>query len=180
MRFLASKAGDGRDRSAAQITAGVEPDMDSFAADLLGATLVDAQDELWAAWNAIERAGNPERALTWLTEPPPWPPASVAKYLGREGESAMSMVETLAAELAPDASSRAWLVRSWLQPGRRVDEQLIHELAHADSGRLGREPRFRAWLEEEWTAWARQRYRRVARVAAADPRPALAGKNGSP
>ena len=73
----------------------------SLVADLLGATLVDAQDELWAAWNALERAGSPEPAHKRLTEPPAWPPASVEKYLKREGENAMSLIETLAGELSP-------------------------------------------------------------------------------
>ena len=70
-----------------------------MVADLLGATLVDAQDELWAAWASLERAGYPEPALEWLTEPPPWPPASVAKYLRRDGETGDV--------LDPDAGRRA-------------------------------------------------------------------------
>ena len=36
-------------------------EVESLVADLLGATLVDAQDELWAAWSALERAGSPGR-----------------------------------------------------------------------------------------------------------------------
>ena len=47
----------------------------SVVADLLGATLVDAQDD--GAWDAVERAGSPELARKRLTEPPTWPPASV-------------------------------------------------------------------------------------------------------
>ena len=35
------------------------PEADGLLADLLGATLVDAQDELWAAWAALERRGHP-------------------------------------------------------------------------------------------------------------------------
>jgi hypothetical protein len=139
---------------------------DLLVADLLGATLVDAQDELWLAWASLERAGVPEQGVQWLTEPPPWPPASVAKYLRRDGERAMSLTETLAAELAPEPAVRAWLIRSWLAPGRTLDDSVIAELAGAVDGRLCREPRFRAWLRGEWTAWARQRYRRVARWAA--------------
>jgi hypothetical protein len=139
--------------------------MDLLVADLLGATLVDAQDELWGAWASLERAGLPDNAVQSLTEPPPWPPASVAKYLRREGEHAMALTETLAAELAPDPAARAWLIRSWLSPGRSLDDKLLAELAGALDGRLCREPRFRAWLRAEWTAWARQRYRRVARWA---------------
>jgi hypothetical protein len=99
-----------------------------------------------------------------MTEPPPWPPASVQKMLQREDEGA-ALLETLSREVAPAADLRAWLVRSWLAPPRQVDGRLLLELARAEEGRLAREPRFRAWLRAEWTAWARQRYRRVARLA---------------
>ena len=77
----------------------------------------------------------------------------------------MALIETLAAEVAPEPPARAWLIRSWLAPPRVVDETLLAELTQAAEGRLCREPRFRAWLRAEWTAWARQRYRRVARWA---------------
>ena len=140
-------------------------DSSGLLADLLGATLVDAQDELWAAWAALERGGYPDQALGWLTEPPPWPPASVARMMTGTGEHGMSMAETLAGQLATEPTARAWLVRSWLSPPRQIDEKMIDELALAAGGRLLQEPRFRDWLCEEWTAWARQRYRRVARLA---------------
>ena len=48
---------------------------------------------------------------------------------------------------------------------RRVDGELLAEIAEADGGRLSREPRLRAWLRSEWRAWHRQLYRRVARLA---------------
>jgi hypothetical protein len=157
---------DVRDRAA-------DPDFESLVADLLGATLVDAQDELWAAWAALERAGSPRAARKWLTEPPHWPPASIEKYLKREGEHAMSLLETLAGELSPRAAVRGWLIRSWLSPARVVDEALLAEMSHATEGRLIHEPRFRSWLRAEWTASARQRYRRVAKLAATtEPRSA--------
>ncbi len=38
-----------------------DSDFELLLADLLGATLVDAQDELWAAWKVLERAGSPDR-----------------------------------------------------------------------------------------------------------------------
>jgi hypothetical protein len=142
-----------------------DPDTEPLVADLLGATLVDSQDELWTAWDALERAGSPGPARTRLTEPPAWPPASVDKYLKREGENAMSLIETLAGELSPRPAVRGWLIRSWLSPPRLVDETLLAEMAHAAEGRLIHEPRFRAWLRAEWTASARQRYRRVAKLA---------------
>jgi hypothetical protein len=150
--------------------------VDALVADLLGATLVDAQDELWLAWSALERAGFPESVHERFTEPPPWPPASIEKYLKRKGESSMSLIETLAAELAPTPSVRAWLVRSWLSPPRSVDESLLTELAQAADGRLCAEPRLRAWLRAEWTASARQRYRRITRLAASSQPHSLAAK----
>jgi hypothetical protein len=153
---------------------------DALVGDLLGATLVDAQDELWTAWRELDRAGNPESARKWLSEPPPWPPASIEKYLRREGENSMALIETLASELAPTAAIRAWLVRSWLSPSRPVDDSLLSELARAADGRLCAEPRLRAWLRAEWTASARQRYRRVSRmVGNSQPQSASAEKSRS-
>lgn len=138
-----------------------QPDVDALVADLLGASLVDAQNELVSAWEAWERAGRPETFGRWLTEAPPWPPASVDRLLKTPG--AGPLLDTLTAQITPEADLRAWLVRSWLVPERRVDGALLAELAGAMNGRLAREPRFRAWLRGEWTAWARQRYRRVER-----------------
>ncbi len=146
--------------------AAVDTAVESLIADLLGAALVDARDELFSAWAAVEKAGEPAAALDRLLEPPTWPPPSVARYLRDGGENGMSLLQTLAAELAPDAPARAWLVASWLAPQRTVDLALLAEIAHAADGRLSREPRFRTWLAAEWTASARQRYRRVARLAA--------------
>jgi len=142
-----------------------DPAVEALVADLLGSTLVDAQDELWAAWAAVERAGYPAMALKWMSETPPWPPASVAKILDQPGEQSMTLIETLAREIAPEPAVRAWLVRSWLAPHRLIDDRFLTELTQAAEGRLCHEPRFRAWLRAEWTAWARQRYRRVLRVA---------------
>ena len=144
------------------------PTADALLADLLGATLVDARDELLAARRALDAAGRPPKAAAWMAQPPPWPPASVTRILGRDG-NAMPLLETLARQIAPEADVRAWLLRSWLAPGRAVDGRLLAELAAAERGRLAGEPRFRAWLRAEWTAWARQRYRRVARLSASDP-----------
>ena len=160
--FLRFLAGRGQaDPPPDEIREGSE--VDTLLADLLGATLVDAQDELWEAREALERAGHPERAERWMTQAPPWPPASVEIILRQDASSALP--ETLASQLAPDADVRAWLLQSWLRPTRIIDGAWLEELAAGAGGRLVREPRFRAWLRAEWRAWARQRYRRVARLA---------------
>ena len=139
---------------------------DGLLADLLGSVLVDARDELRAARKALDASGGAAgQASAWMGEPPPWPPASVDRLA--KGPNGMAMVETLAAQLCPDAGPRAWLVRSWVAPARPVDGALLGEVAAAEGGALSREPRFRAWLRGEWTAWARQRFRRVARLASA-------------
>jgi hypothetical protein len=169
LQFLVETQGAKAAEKDSKDRASVPEEVSSLVADLLGSTLVDAQDELWTAVRAIETVSDREKAVEWLCEPPPWPPASVAKYLGREGERAMALIETLAAEVAPEPPARAWLLRSWLAPARLVDDTLLSELSDAAGGRLCREPRFRAWLREEWTASARQRYRRVARWAGAQP-----------
>jgi len=147
---------------------GSPPGADGLLADLLGATLVDARDELREAAGALRAAGMPTRALGWLCEAPPWPPASVAKILAG-GPTSAPLAETLAAQIAPGAEARAWLRRTWRGPSRPLDGEFLAALAGADRGQLAREPRFRAWLRGEWTAWARQRYRRVARTAANPP-----------
>ena len=136
---------------------------DALLADLLGATLVHAQDELWVAWAVLKREGYPENALRWMTEPPPWPPASIAKMIGRRGESGMSMMETLAGQLATEPKVRAWLVRSWLSPTRLIDETMLDELAAADgacaaslvfaTGSARNGPPGRANAIAGWLAW---------------------------
>ena len=163
-QFLEFLAGRGQAEPPTPVS-GADLDASDLLADLLGATLVDAQDELWAAWAKLGRSARPGRAEMWMTRPPPWPPASVEKLLDRDKPS--PLLETLVGELAPDPEVRAWLVRSWLGPPRLIDRALLTELAEAADGRLVLEPRFRAWLRGEWTAWARQRYRRVARLAVA-------------
>jgi len=164
LRFLADHHGATPGRESPEL----DPEVSDLLADLLGATLVDAQEELLAAASAVARAGDPAsaQAQAWLTEPPPWPPASVEKLQSRGGESALAMVQDLAGQIAADPEPRFWLVQSWLRPARPIDQALLTELAQAAGGRLVREPRFRAWLRGEWTAWARQRYRRVARLVA--------------
>lgn len=142
---------------------------EGLAADLLGSTLVDAREELATAVAAVREAGSPAWAVERLTQPPPWPPASIEKLLARGGESGLALVETLMGQVAPEPGLRDWLARSWLRPRRDLDRQVLAEIADAEGGRLAREPRFRAWLRAEWTQWARQRYRWVARLATAGP-----------
>jgi hypothetical protein len=140
-----------------------EATADDLLADLLGAALVDSLDELREADAALARFGRPAKAEAAIAERPPWPPASVAKLrLDPNGEA---MVGTLLGQIAPDPESRGWLIESWSKPKRPIDGALLDELAGAAHGRLAGEPRFRAWLRSEWTAWTRQLYRRVARVA---------------
>ncbi len=152
--------------------------VEGLLADLVGAILVDAQDELWAAWAALGRAGDPEAARKWMAEPPPWPPASIARLLARGDSEALNLVEALAREIAPDAAVRAELIRSWLASARVIDRGVLVELAHLADGRVITEPRFRAWLSAEWATWARQRFRRVERLALLG-RPSEASSGGS-
>lgn len=155
-RFLADRLPDSRpDRAGVGNHAAEE-----LLADLLGATLVDALPELRAAWQTLAQTGYPERASRWMTQPPPWPPASIER-LRSEGKPP-ALRTTLAEQIAPDPDARAWLLASWSGPSRPIDGELLTDLGSAADGRLVAEPRFRAWLRGEWTAWARQRFRRVA------------------
>jgi hypothetical protein len=143
------------------------PGVDALLSDLLGSTLVDAREELVEAWAVLDRAEarDVSSPLLWMFEPPPWPPASVEKIRARGGERAEAMLADLAGQIAPDPGTKLALIQSWLRPRRLIDDAVLSELAGLVSGRLVDEPRFRSWLRAEWTAWARQRYRRVARLA---------------
>lgn len=156
-----------------------DADARNLAADLLGATLVDAQDELRIADAAVREAGSPEWAVGLLTQVPPWPPASVQKLLAKDGESGLELLETLARQVAPAAGPRVWLSQSWLKSPGPINGEILHEIARVEGGRLVREPRFRSWLRAEWTQWARQRYRWVARLAASGVPPAISATSGS-
>ncbi len=139
-----------------------EPMADGLLTDLLGATLVDAQDELWAAADALDRTGHPEPFEGYIGDSPPWPPMSVQKL--RRRAEADELLNALAREIGANGDARAWLMRSWDSPERKIDGDWLRELARAAGG-LAIEPRFRTWLRGEWTAWARQHYRRIAREA---------------
>lgn len=134
---------------------------DGLLADLLGATLVDAQAELWSARDALERAGRPDQAVRWMTEPPPWPPASVEKLKHKYDSD--ELISALADQIAFDEAERAWLLNAWASGPAPLTGDRLADLAEGLDGRLAANPRFRSWLRGEWTAWARQRYRRVAR-----------------
>jgi hypothetical protein len=165
LRFLDERLGE-KDESADKPMPTLSPAAEDLASDLLGATLVDAQDELRKAAEEVEKAGSPPGAVSLLTPLPPWPPASVEKLLRKGGEEGATLIETLTAQLAPEPGARLWLSQSWLRARKPIDGDLLSELAAAEGGGLAREPRFRAWLRAEWTQWARQRYRWVARLAA--------------
>ncbi|AMV36722.1 hypothetical protein [Planctomyces sp. SH-PL62] len=172
LKFLAETRGaEPGPKFESPLDARPEADAEDLAADLLGATLVDAQPELSAASAAVRKAGSPAWATDLLTQPPPWPPASVEKLLRREGEAGLTLVETLIGQVAPAPDLRLWLAQSWLKPRRPLDGEVLAEVAAGAGGRLAREPRFRSWLKAEWTQWARQRYRWVARLAASGVAP---------
>ncbi|MGC8639854.1 MAG: hypothetical protein ACP5XB_08275 [Isosphaeraceae bacterium] len=178
LQYLASRSRIGGRSSGRSI----DPDATDLLADLLGATLVDAQDELRATWKILDRSDSSVKAqaLLWLNEPPPWPPASVEKLQNQGGDRAIALVHELAGQVAPDPALRFWLIQNWLKPRRLLDRALFSELSRAEDGRLVREPRFRAWLRGEWTAWARQRYRRVARLLVSGVARAAGGPPRSP
>ena len=146
---------------------------DGLLADLLGTTILDAQDELTRAGSALRgHSASVELLDTW-TQAPPWPPEFVSQLIRRRmrrGDDPGPWVGALAAQIAPEPASRDWLLASWTRPRRPVDGALLAEIAAADGGRLGREPRFRAWLRGEWRAWARQKYRLVERQGREAPR----------
>jgi hypothetical protein len=134
-------------------------------ADLLGATLVEAHDELLTASSALAGREGPEmdRLRSLLVEAPPWPPASIQEL--RRDDPTGALVEALAEQVAPGLEARYWLLQEWESSPRPLEEATLEAIAAAADGRLLREPRFRAWLRADWAAWARQRYRRVARQA---------------
>lgn len=136
---------------------------DTLLADLLGAVVVEAQPELIEAFRVLRSTGGRPDLEARLTEAPPWPPASVQEL--KTQASATPLVEALADEIAPSLEARFWLLESWNRKPEPIGGPFLEELADAAQGRLVAEPRFRGWLRGEWTAWARQRARRVARQA---------------
>lgn len=135
-----------------------------LTAELLGATLVDAREDLKEAAQSIADAGRPRLAVERLAEPPPWPPASILQL--RDDPSRAEDLDALADELTTGLACRAWLRTSFDRPRTVIDGSILAELAAVDDGRLARSPHFRAWLRAEWAAWAGQWYRWVGRRAA--------------
>src|SRR5581483_9489324 len=128
----------------------IDTDEPALAADLLGATLVEAQPELLVATRALRDSTRPEAAdaARWMVEAPPWPPASVGVL--RVREEGLALIDALLEQLLPEAESRAWLKVDWERPEAPLRGSDLNRLASAASGRLIAEPRFRAWLRVEW------------------------------
>ncbi len=148
-------------RIGAPPAAKVRPRAEVLLATLLETSLVDAGPELRQARIALESVPSSGPSLSLLGEPPPWPPASIARMKAKaDGEELLAI---LARQVAPEPESRAWLLSAFEEPPRPVDLARLDAIASAAGGRLVAEPRFRAWLGSEWRAWARQRDRRVAR-----------------
>ncbi|WP_169972809.1 hypothetical protein [Tautonia rosea] len=139
----------------------VTPSVRTLSAELIGATLVDAETELHRAREILRQWPDADDGRSLLVEPPLWPPDSIRRLAN--DPTRRSMIETLAAALVDDPESRAWLLDSWQAPPRPVDGALLDALATANEGRLLRSTRVLPWLRAEWTAWARQRYAQIAR-----------------
>jgi hypothetical protein len=133
---------------------------------LLSAVLTTAQPELWgasAALAALPEGGRRDELAAFMVEPPPWPPSSVSRLRSRDPSGAL--VDELAGQVATGLEARTWLLESWERPERPIDGLFLDELGRAADGLLAEGPRFRAWVAAEWSTWARQRFRRVAREA---------------
>ena len=133
----------------------------SLLPTLLAATLTDSYDELREARAILHANGDPPRSFAWMTEAPPWPPASITRM--RTRPDGMALIKTLAGQIAPDKTSLTWLLNAFERVPKPIDGGSLRELDEAVGGRLAADPRFRAWLGSEWAAWASQRYRRVGR-----------------
>lgn len=152
-------------------TTGAATEDAGLALDLVGATLVDSHEELSRAVAAVSSRSSLEaaRLKDSLHEAPPWPPASVTALKSIDADG--SLLDSLAEQVAPGLEARYWLLQSWERPARPLDAETFANINAAAGGRLAKDERFRAWLRADWVAWARQRYRWVARQAAAPPGP---------
>jgi hypothetical protein len=153
--------------TAIEASAAIDPRETSLLALLLGSTLVAPHRELRHAIRALDaaekdRPSAARRARTWLVEPPPWPPASMLRLRARSG--GRRLLEQLAEQIAPDPGTHVAFLELMSAPASLIDLKAFSIIV-ASAGGLTASPRFLAWLEAEWTAWAGQRYRRCARLA---------------
>jgi hypothetical protein len=140
--------------------------IEPIAIALLGATLIDSQPERDAALGL--QPGLSERERNFLSEAPPWPPASIERLSQRAAngdEEAASLLTTLLDELTPNPSAKSFLSQSAQSKAHPIDLDDLSAIAAALNSRPIQNPRLLTFLRAEWTAWARQRYRRVARLA---------------
>jgi|GEM_PF-4366410 len=119
----------------------------------------DCRTELMHAWQEIQAATGTRRHETesYLTAPPPWPPASIQALRQERG---FEFVVALADQMAIDGAQRDWLVEEFGKPGVPIDFRMLET---ADNDRLVKSTRAMAWLHAEWTAWLKQRCRRSVR-----------------
>jgi hypothetical protein len=130
--------------------------------DLASIILFECRSDIQNAWGTIENSTGElrQRAEKYLTELPPWPPASIQDLQKRRGfEYIVALVEQMAA----DGDERDWLIREFQNPETNVNPEVLDQ---ALNGHLQGSIRFRTWLRAEWTAWIRQRCRRVTRYLA--------------
>ncbi len=130
-----------------------------FTSDMGSIILKSCLTELRSAWQTIETTTGELRikAEKYITELPPWPPASIQDLQKRRGfEYVVALVEQMAA----DAGERDWLIQEFQSPQDLLN---LQKLDQAQNGRLQNSIRFRAWLKAEWRAWIQQRCRRVTR-----------------
>lgn len=119
----------------------------------------DCRTELMHAWSEIQSATGTRRQETesYLTAPPPWPPASIQALRQERG---FEFVVALADQMAIDGAQRDWLVEEFGKPGGPIDFRMLES---AENERLVKSTRTLAWLHAEWTAWLKQRCRRSVR-----------------
>ena len=145
----------------------LDPEASDLLADLLGATLVLT----------------PRR--NYWSPPAPWLVRAIRYRPGRRPVDPTAPLAAGIGRTAPDQGRRccpcdgpgpcrpdrsrsraAVLAGAELVAAGPADRSLDADRRAGGRWPPEREPRFRAWLRGEWTAWARQRYRRVARLAA--------------
>ena len=151
-------------RKSNRLTGVLNPDESTTRAhastnDLASIILFECRSDIQTAWGTIENSTGEirQRAEKYLTELPPWPPASIQDLQKRRGfEYVVALVE----QMASDGDERDWLIREFQNQETKVNLEVLDQ---ALNGHLQGSIRFRTWLRAEWTAWIRQRCRRVTR-----------------